>query len=527
MSEFLLHYQRVAPTTWVYLSSLLMIGLFFKFGRFWSVRNLDLILLILLAPGLLLVQTGQRYREPDVAAGSSVQTLSVDLPDEVPAEPVGSPRTEELQNAVPSSDQDPDDAVPTSDQDPDDVGLRLEQSLTPEDEVAEFIESQRDETIREMAADEAENGPMLRPGDIERWGYAWLFFVGMLLLVRLLVDSMMVRRPLLVPNLSVGGLTFIGCFLFVFLMANVIVERPSAEAASDGSDVTKADAAGGVEAPVVDADEGLRPGYAVLSKLPPSANKAIAILSHLAVVLGVVLIGYWHFDNITMGIGAATLYLMLPYTEQMTGYVDHVLPAAFLVWAVLCYPRPLAAGVLLGLAGGVVYYPLFLLPLWISFYSQRGLVRFLIGVVSTLAVLATVLAFQPGDTSYLSDLQRMFGLWPPRVHGLDGIWNTDIGGWDPHLRLPILAAFIALCAGLALWPAQKNLGTLLSCSAAVMLATQFWHGFGGGTYMAWYLPLTLLTIFRPNLEDRIALNVLEEGWFPRRRAQLSSGVRAA
>ena len=30
--------------------------------------------------------------------------------------------------------------------------------------------------------------------------------------------------------------------------------------------------------------------------------------------------------------------------------------------------------------------------------------------------------------------------------------------------------------------------------------------------MAWYLPLALLTIFRPNLEDRVALSVLGEGW---------------
>src|SRR5210317_1171005 len=107
MNDVLFQYHAVNPTTWVYLSSLLMIGLFFKFGRFWSVRNLDLILLILLAPGLLLVQTGQRYREPDVAAGSSVQTLSVDLPDAIPAEPVGSPPVEQLQDAEPTSDQEP------------------------------------------------------------------------------------------------------------------------------------------------------------------------------------------------------------------------------------------------------------------------------------------------------------------------------------------------------------------------------------------------------------------------------------
>src|SRR6476469_9119425 len=63
MSEILFHYQKVNPTTWVYLSSLLMIGLFFQFNRFWSVRNLDLVLLILLAPGLLMVNQSREGGE--------------------------------------------------------------------------------------------------------------------------------------------------------------------------------------------------------------------------------------------------------------------------------------------------------------------------------------------------------------------------------------------------------------------------------------------------------------------------------
>ncbi len=63
MSEFLFYYQPIEPATWFYLSSLLMIGLFFKFGRLWSVRNLDLLLLILLAPGLLFIHYGRRLDE--------------------------------------------------------------------------------------------------------------------------------------------------------------------------------------------------------------------------------------------------------------------------------------------------------------------------------------------------------------------------------------------------------------------------------------------------------------------------------
>ena len=68
MNEILFHYEKIDPTTWAYLASLLIIGLFFKFGRFWSVRNLDLLLLILLAPGLLLVSEGQKALAEAMAA---------------------------------------------------------------------------------------------------------------------------------------------------------------------------------------------------------------------------------------------------------------------------------------------------------------------------------------------------------------------------------------------------------------------------------------------------------------------------
>ena len=45
----------------------------------------------------------------------------------------------------------------------------------------------------------------------------------------------------------------------------------------------------------------------------------------------------------------------------------------------------------------------------------------------------------------------------------------------------------------------------------MMVGAQFWHAYGGGLYIAWFLPLLLLTIFRPNLEDRVALKVVDGG----------------
>ncbi|MGD9723274.1 MAG: hypothetical protein AB7O59_18425 [Pirellulales bacterium] len=453
MSAILFQYTKVDPTTWVYLSSLLTIALFFKFSRVWSVRNLDLICLILLAPGVVVVEYGLSHDNPSV----------------------------------------------------------------------------------------------------EQIGYVWLFATSAVMMVRLLLDPLMVRRPLLEPNLSVGGMTFLGISLFVFLMANVINSEP---APADLAGAKGAEQVAALQsAPPEDNSLAMHgPGYPLLHLLPSISTQFIfvgntsrqlpadgdvgrdmvrratartmAILSHLAIVIGIVLIGYRHFDNIRAGIAAATLYLLLPYTAQLTGRVDHVLPAALMVWAVEAYRRPLISGMFIGLAIGVIYYPLFLLPLWLAFYWQRGLLRFSLGVVTTLALLVGSLAFTSNSMAgFWTQVQQMFGWTSLAPVNMEGFWNFGIV--NPVYRYPVLVALVAFCISLALWPPQKNLGTLLSCSAAVMLATQFWHPNGGGLYMAWYLPLVLLTIFRPNLEDRVALSVLGEGWFPKRRAQLRVADRAA
>jgi hypothetical protein len=102
----------------------------------------------------------------------------------------------------------------------------------------------------------------------------------------------------------------------------------------------------------------------------------------------------------------------------------------------------------------------------------------------------------------------MFGVRFVRfpVAAESGVWGEF---WRPEYRLPVLVAHAGLCLSMVLWPAHKNLGTLIGYSAAVMLGTQFWHAHSGGLALAWYLPLLLLTIFRPNLEDRVALAVVK------------------
>jgi hypothetical protein len=65
----------------------------------------------------------------------------------------------------------------------------------------------------------------------------------------------------------------------------------------------------------------------------------------------------------------------------------------------------------------------------------------------------------------------------------------------------------------------------MSCTTAVLLGSQFWKAHNGGLFLAWFLPVLLLVVFRPNLENRVALRVLDADWFPSRRRE--QGLRGA
>ena len=525
MGEILLNYERPQPATWVYLSSFLTIGLYFVFHRFWSIRNLDLVLLILLAPGLLIVYEGRQLeleerasQNQQLALQSGPQAKSLVEKFLTLVEPLPlyalSPRVPQ-QDKSDANDlsvrEDKSSAIPETDR-----LVSPEDTATNSADASTVVDSNplEGKTVvdGDLAIEEANKS--FTSSELQRIGFLYLLTIQTFILLRMMLDPIMSRRPLLDPNLTAGGLMFLGISLFVFMMANVVRSDPQTQYKQ------------GPE---------LGPGYALMRMLPsiptlPINNqldgiptnlkpeptesekqlavvaKVLAILAHLGIVSAIILISNRHFGNTRAGVGCATLYLILPYTAQMTGRVDHALPAAFLLWAILAYRRPLIAGMFVGLAGGLVYYPLFLLPLWISFYWKRGVRKFIAGTASMLALLMLALWFD--DSSTLADhLQHMYGVLSPlrEAETLQGLWAL---GWNPFWRLPVIVAYVILSAFFAIWPAQKNLGTILSGSAALMIAAQFWHGESGGLYIAWFLPLLLLTIFRPNLQDRIATKVV-------------------
>jgi hypothetical protein len=526
------------------MSTFLAIGLYFMFARVWSLRNLDICLLLLLTPGLMMVYEGRKI---DIAAQSPTpasQAVPVDLAqtssvrrDRVQESTLqkSTLQTPTVQTSPGKSSPRPSSPRPSSPRPSSPRPSSPAQTLpSPSATTARFVALQeteantgRDsETVSDSlepvsASDNGTEPPSWTAAQLRYYGFVWLLIVTGCLIVRMLLDTSLVRRPMLEPNLSIGGLTFLGISLFLFLMANILTSTPKEQSQS-----------------------GMRmgPGYVLLNKLPditttprvfanmnPTVNsdsdtspvgppgpqlsaarrstmvaRIVAILANMTIVGGIIAIGGFHFHNLKTGIGVAVFCILLPYASQMCGRLDHVLPAAMLILAILLYRNPILAGLSIGAAAGLVYFPFFLLPLWMSFYWQRGLKRFCVGLVISLGTMAVSTVLLADDNALL-ELRRMFGLFPIASENLGGVWGL---GWHPYFRLPMLVGFGLLSFSFTLWPAQKNLATLLSCSAAIMMAAQFGHGYGGGLFIAWFLPLAALSIFRPNLDDRIAIRMV-------------------
>lgn len=427
MEPFLRGYH-VSEPTWFYLSFLLIIAVFFKFGRLWSVRNLDLLLLLTISPGLLF------------------------LADQPAA------------------------------------------------------------------------------------GYVWLFVTTGLLLSRVLLDALFTRRPRLEQNMNVAGMTFLLAAAFAFLMTKVMTEPPpqatvesvrrtnqmlqrQPEPPRTTAESTRTEAGpglsllvapvAGISSVVARTEESTSASH---SEFEINTARSIAIIAHLAVILGLIFVGKVIFADLETGLAMATIYLLLPCTAYDVGKVNHVLPSALIVWAICAYRHPLISGSLLGLASGTLFFPVFLLPLWASFYGRRGAIRFGVAVTSVTAVIVASLLLTSGDTQTF--LRQTIGYieWARLQFR---VTDAAAGFWSDHesaYRVPVFVGFMVMLVALTIWPRQKGLRHVMAQSAAIIVGTQFWYPQQGGVYVLWYLPLLLLVVFRPALANHVAPELKPFDW---------------
>jgi hypothetical protein len=425
--------------TWFYFSLLLAVALFFKFNRLLSVRNLDVLGLFLLVPGLLLLQEGH-----NLAASQAVQRVIGNV--QALATPVAGIGGSAIV-----------------------VGSNIAAPMAP----SRFI----------------------------WYGYVWLLSGSLYFLVRCFIDLALVRRPALAPNLNLSGLAWLGGALFICLVAVAIWLRGGVPETVGKRSMPVRETQKGAEQLVNQSRE-----IAALAEDRFNTafwvERALAMLCHLAVAAGLIFIGRRHFSDALAGVAAATFYLLLPYTAIHVSQIHHVFPTALLVWAVAAYRKPALAGLLLGLATGSVYFPMFLFPVWFSFYWRRGASRFatafLLSAGLCLAVIVTLLWREEqlsGSFQWVLSLPDWQAWKKPNT---EGFWT----GVHWAYRLPVFIAYIAFVLTTFFWPWPKNLAQVIALSAAILIGIQFWYADQGGVYVLWYLPVLLLMTFRPNLSDR-------------------------
>jgi hypothetical protein len=401
-----LDFKLPNAATWYYFSLILAIGLFVKFNRFVSVRNVDVLSLYLLVPGFLFLMDAAK----------------------VP-----------LQS-----------------------------------------ESHRELTL---------------------FGFIWLMAGSLVLFVRCLLDLTLISRPALLPNINLSGLAWLSVAMFA-CMAPIAARLPEELQQPVGKSTAAMEALNKASTQTLDQVQSLTGADRDDEMTRFWVSRSIAILSHLAVIAALVLIGSVHFQNTTSGMAAATFYLLLPYTAYHVGQAHHVFPAALLIWAVYCYRRPWLSGLLIGLGAGSCFFPALTLPVWLSFYRKAGMGRFLTAFAVAAGISLGLTGFILwADGKLAQSLQLVFSLadWQPwKATDLESIWHGVHGAY----RLPVFMLYLMFVIATSFWPRPKNLGHVVALCAAILIGIQFWYADRGGVYVLWYLPLIMLIVFRPNLTDR-------------------------
>jgi hypothetical protein len=394
------------PEVWLFLSLLGCLTLFFKFSRIWSIRNLDLLLLFVLVPGMRLI-VGDQTKPPWSA-------------------------------------------------------------------------------------------------------FIWLFLGSALWLIRCLLDLGLSRRPLLEPNLNAAGLLCLSLGILGLLLAET-VSLP----VHDGAARNPAEPAGREERPVSESSEkpadgtvknAIEPWLPLSLKQEPAqviVSRVLAVVAHCGLVVGLFLIGWRHFERPIAGLAMGACYLLLPYTRMALVDSGQLISAALIILAVFWHSRPSVTGALIGLAAGWIPACLGMIALWAGYYRGRGMYRFLIVACSVAVICALLGASIPEVGRWARALGARSiaeaGLLPwfePKSTG--SFW----AGIDTSFRLPVLIAYVALVIVIMLWPSRKSLAELISLSAALLVASQFWYLDKGGALVQLYLPLVVLMMFRPTMATR-------------------------
>lgn len=251
---------------------------------------------------------------------------------------------------------------------------------------------------------------------------------------------------------------------------------------------------------------------------PILATKLTLLFFHLLGVVGLVLIGR-KLAGAAVGWSLACLYCASPFVQGLGGeelfisgmtFISHIAPAAITIVAFALLNRPFAAGVMLGAAAGILFYPAFFFPLWFGYYFWQGKDwrKFTAGFVVVCAVIGMSVLLLTDSPEGGSVLQTIYESTVGHQESKDAYGSSTFSFWgthprwaafwqepliqDSYLLKPSFLVF-ALLVGASFFMARDRTVTQFAfLTAAIAIAIQLWKSHAGGTYVEWYLPFFLV-----------------------------------
>ncbi len=220
--------------------------------------------------------------------------------------------------------------------------------------------------------------------------------------------------------------------------------------------------------------------------------------------------------DVKTALALVVIYAYSPYMLGIIGEIgieraSHVVGTPFILFAILLIRVPILSGLLLGWACGMVYYPVFLFPLYLgSVWKNQGVskaVLFLVSfaIIGLICLMVIQLMTVPsGEDSplmaFLEDsiLQQQFK---------EGYGDSELSFWGQYPTIakwgkPLVGLlYILFCGGLLFFPKSIQQERLAALTAVVLIGTQLVLSFGGGTYIGFYLAPLILVLFCPFQND--------------------------
>jgi hypothetical protein len=251
--------------------------------------------------------------------------------------------------------------------------------------------------------------------------------------------------------------------------------------------------------------------------------QTVVLVFDLLAMLGLYCFGRKYSDK-TTGLLLSLAFALCPYVIGIGGagglqWTSHIVGIAFVVFALVFISRPAVAGLMLGLASGMLYYPAFLFALWLCYYVRtstwREGVKFLTAFASVglaCLVMILILVVPGGESEGLSSLGAFINDTVYFQQFSDNYGRSPFSFWGqyPHIAKwgkPIVgASYLLFCLLIGFVPGRMDMRRLVALTAAVLVGTQFTLSHGGGTYIGFYIAALIILLFGPSdyPEPRIA-----------------------